>query len=151
MKVRSLTGPERFQKNRVTNSASTSKQTRAEYPGKAVLGREAGVRKSNILNKKPRFATIFPYPPQSPGWDPGSCQLAEQVWSLNSTTIRLIRGFQTPLKYVQPITLKPKIWSAATVTAKSLQSCPTLCDPIDGRPVPGILQARTPEWVAISF
>ena len=39
--------------------------------------------------------------------------------------------------------------------AKSLQSCPTLCDPIDGSPsgsaVPGILQARTPEWVALSF
>ena len=44
---------------------------------------------------------------------------------------------------------------AATATAKSLQSCPTLCDPIDGSPtgspVPGILQARTLEWVAISF
>ena len=41
------------------------------------------------------------------------------------------------------------------VAAKSLQSCLTLCDPIDGRPpgspVPGILQARTLEWVAISF
>ena len=39
--------------------------------------------------------------------------------------------------------------------AKSLQSLPTLCDPIDGSPpgspVPGILQARTLEWVAISF
>ena len=39
--------------------------------------------------------------------------------------------------------------------AKSLQSCPTLCDPIDGSPpgspVPGILQARILEWVAISF
>ena len=39
--------------------------------------------------------------------------------------------------------------------AKSLQSCPTLCDPIDSSPpgsaVPGILQARTLEWVAISF
>ena len=39
--------------------------------------------------------------------------------------------------------------------AKSLQSCPTLCDPVDGSPpgslVPGILQARTLEWVAISF
>ena len=44
-------------------------------------------------------------------------------------------------------------WS--TATAKSLQSCPTLCDPTDGSPpgspVPGILQARTLEWVAISF
>ena len=42
-----------------------------------------------------------------------------------------------------------------TTTTKSLQSCPTLCDPIDGSPpgspVPGILQARTLEWVAISF
>ena len=44
---------------------------------------------------------------------------------------------------------------AAAIAAKSLQSCPTLCDPIDGSPpgspVPGILQARTLEWVAISF
>ena len=42
-----------------------------------------------------------------------------------------------------------------TAAAKSLQSCPTLCDPVDGSPrgssVPGILQARTLEWVAISF
>ena len=44
---------------------------------------------------------------------------------------------------------------AAAAAAKSLQSCVTLCDPIDGSPpgspVPGILQARTLEWVAISF
>ena len=46
-------------------------------------------------------------------------------------------------------------WPAAATAAKSLQSCPTLCGPIDGSPpgsaVPGILQARTLEWVAISF
>ena len=45
-----------------------------------------------------------------------------------------------------------KVTAAA---AKSLQSCPTLCDPIDGSPpgsaIPGILQARILEWVAISF
>ena len=44
---------------------------------------------------------------------------------------------------------------AAAAATKLLQSCPTLCDPIDGSPpgspVPGILQARTLEWVAISF
>ena len=44
---------------------------------------------------------------------------------------------------------------SAAAAAKSLQSCPTLCDPIDGRPpgspIPGILQARILEWVAISF
>ena len=45
--------------------------------------------------------------------------------------------------------------AAAAAAAKLLQSCPTLCDPIDGSlpgsPIPGILQARTLEWVAISF
>ena len=52
-----------------------------------------------------------------------------------------------------------RTWSAkafpAAAAAESLQSCPTLCDPIDSSPpgsaVPGILQARTLEWVAISF
>ena len=48
-----------------------------------------------------------------------------------------------------------KVMLAAATDAKSLQSCPTLCDPIDGSPpgsaIPGILQARTLEWVAISF
>ena len=47
------------------------------------------------------------------------------------------------------------MYLAAAAAAKSLQSCPTLCDPIDGSPpgsaVPGILQARTLGWVAISF
>ena len=46
-------------------------------------------------------------------------------------------------------------WSAAAAAAKLLQLCPALCDPIDGSPpgspVPGILQARILEWVAISF
>ena len=44
---------------------------------------------------------------------------------------------------------------SAAAAAKSIQSCPTLCDPIDGSPpgfpVTGILQSRTLEWVAISF
>ena len=55
--------------------------------------------------------------------------------------------------------IRAQIWAPildnAAAAAKSLQSCPTLCDPIDGSPpgspVPGILQARTLEWVAISF
>ena len=46
-------------------------------------------------------------------------------------------------------------YSYAAAAAKLLQSCPTLCDPTDsspsGSPIPGILQARTLEWVAISF
>ena len=53
--------------------------------------------------------------------------------------------------------LQHKILSAETAAAaaKSLQSCPTLCDPRDGippgSPVPGVLQARMLEWVAVSF
>ena len=51
--------------------------------------------------------------------------------------------------------LERKYAAAAAAAAKSLQSCLTLCDPIDGSPpgspLPGILQARTLEWVAISL
>ena len=61
----------------------------------------------------------------------------------------LIAKFRLKLKKVGKTT-RPFRYAA-----KSLQSCPTLCDPIDGSPpgsaVPGILQARTLEWVAISF
>jgi len=49
----------------------------------------------------------------------------------------------------------PGSFPSAAAASKSLQSCLTLCDPIDGSPpgspIPGILQARTLEWVAISF
>ena len=59
------------------------------------------------------------------------------------------------LTYTDDTTLMAESEEELTATAKSLQSCPTLCDPIDGSPpgspVPGILQARTLEWVAISF
>ena len=47
------------------------------------------------------------------------------------------------------------LFNMLSAAAKSLQSCPTLCDPRDGSPpgsaIPGILQARTLEWVAIAF
>ena len=59
----------------------------------------------------------------------------------------VMRTFQTILSALKV--------TAAAGAAKSLQLCPTLCDPIDSSPsgstVPGILQARTLEWVAISF
>ena len=61
-------------------------------------------------------------------------------------------GYLTEAGWANQILLRKGLAAAA---AKSLQSCPTLCDPIDGSPpvspVPGILQARTLEWVAISF
>ena len=79
--------------------------------------------------------------------------LAKYTWSLYSSNFRA---------YWQSNALGEhqfgsiSVWAAAAATsAKSLQSCPTLCDPTDGSPpgsaLPGILQARTLEWVAISF
>ena len=57
--------------------------------------------------------------------------------------------------FTHAVNSHPPNTAAAAAAAKSLQSCPTLCDPIDGSPpgspVPGTLQARTLEWVAISF
>ena len=60
------------------------------------------------------------------------------------------------MQFIFPLpSLSYSLFSPPAAAAKSLQSCPTLCDPIDGSPpgspVPGILQARTLEWVAISF
>ena len=64
--------------------------------------------------------------------------------------IKIARRNISNLRYADITTLM-----AAAAAAKSPQLCPTLCDPIDGSPpgspVPGILQARTLEWVAISF
>ena len=76
------------------------------------------------------------------GWQRAGHDWATELnwWLKNTSCILIFTYLTTP---------------PATATAKSLQSCPTLCDSIDGSPpgssVPGILQARTLEWVAISF
>ena len=78
------------------------------------------------------------------GWNPGLLHCRQSISCLSQRTLysTLNRHQHSP---------RP----TATATAKSLQSCPTLCNPIDssppGSPVAGILQARTLEWVAISF
>ena len=67
------------------------------------------------------------------------------------------RAFQTmKFKRNSKVTVQTfDMYLLLLTAAKSIQSCPTLCNPIDGSPpgspVPGILQARTLEWVAISF
>ena len=69
---------------------------------------------------------------------------------------RQVRNIRQNLAVVMDMALRESIpAAAAAAAAKLLQSCPTLCNHMDysppGSPVPGILQARTPEWVAISF
>ena len=78
-------------------------------------------------------------------------------------SIRIFHGLAPTFRtlnqqWLQPVLLKLYCIQQLLITAaaaKLLQSCPALCDPIDssppGSPVPGILQARTLEWVAISF
>ena len=79
-----------------------------------------------------------------------SCSLKEMFKSWQSMI-----NFKISTKLIGKLQKYFKNCSAAAAVAKSLQSCPTLCNPIDGSPsgspVPGILQARTLEWVAISF
>ena len=95
-------------------------------PGSSVHG----ILQSRILGCPP------PVDLPNPGMKPMSLGLLRGRWILY------------PLRHLE----SPYSTAAA---AKSLQLCSTLCDPIDGSPpgspVPGILQARTPEWVAISF
>ena len=70
--------------------------------------------------------------------------------AIGLSSLALAGGF-----FIPETSGKPTWYVTAAAAAKSLQSCPTLCDPIDCSPpgshVPGILQARTLEWVAISF
>ena len=91
-------------------------------------------------------------------------------WKVKVKSLSCVRLFVTPRtaafqappsmgfsrqEYWSGVPLPSLIFTPAAAAAKLLQSCPTLCDPIDrsppGSPVPGILQARTLEWVAISF
>ena len=95
-----------------------------------------------------------PGPPGKPGQVPWIAAPASSLEGARET-FRLALCQESAL-YVTlcPAPLSPSA-SPAAAAAKSLQSCPTLCDPIDGSPrgspIPGILQARTLEWVAISF
>ena len=81
------------------------------------------------------------------------CKWRKSIWYWEG---KMSHGIGKPccLLSMMIVNLSPYMFPAAAA-AKSLQSCPTLCDPIDrnppGSPVPGILQARTLEWVAISF
>ena len=86
---------------------------------------------------------------------PESEYLENKHWREKTDKIKRGRGAQRALIPQDSPWAQCENHSAAAAAAKSLQLCPTLCDPIDGSPpgspVPGILQARTLEWLAISF
>ena len=102
--------------------------------------------------------------PWNPNWHLSSGSEVSTLWAWRFK--RCCSSFASSRSSMAPLWSSTRLqltcwelWShtlhAAAAAAKSLQSCPTLCDPIDGSPpgpaVPGILQARTLEWVAISF
>ena len=92
---------------------------------------------SSVIVRKPTFRNAEQ--PARAGALRGRCGLPEPKLGIPSSGQSLIG----------------RVGEGETATAKSLQSCPTLCNPMDGSPqgspIPGILQARTLEWVAISF
>ena len=97
------------------------------------------------------ISRVSQFPPSALG---PQVQISDNQWS--SPIISLPLPFFLPFPVILPLPLPDSRTStAAAAAAKSLQPCPTLCDPIDGSPpgspVPGILQARTLEWVATSF
>ena len=94
---------------------------------------------------------------QAQEWTPGTAPRSQEPSDILSDVSSLLKGPDSwDCHWLEKHLLGMLCFvTAAAAAAKSLQSCPTLCDPIDGSPpgspVPGILQARTLEWVAISF
>ena len=80
--------------------------------------------------------------------------MGQDSWKQNNRLLCILQCME-PNTYIWSAQYILAAAAAAAAAAKSLQSCPTLCNPIDGSqpgsPIPGILQARTLEWVAISF
>ena len=81
------------------------------------------------------------------------------VWLFSTNLAHIITNLKQSLDNITGVRVMEgdttAMYGLCAAAAKSLQSCPTLCDPTDGSPpgsaIPGILQARTPEWVAIFF
>ena len=109
----------------------------------------------NIFQKLIEFKTWKCKPTSQSKMVPSSARVV--VWKTSSLKgiHSFNRYFWKYFRTVYQVLFKVLGAAAAAAAAKSLQSCPTLCDPIDrsppGSPVPGILQARTLEWLAISF
>ena len=122
---------------------------------------------SDSVSPQRRQPTRLPRPWDSPGKNTGvGCHFLLQCMNVKVKLLSRVRLLATPwtAAYQAPPSMgfaRQEYWSglplpspqvpSAAATAKSLQSCPTLCGSPPGSPIPEILQARTLEWVAISF
>ena len=122
---------------------------KADEP-KIKLPTSAGSWKKQESSRKTPISAFLTMPKLLTVWITINCGKLLCLVSLNCSESFV--SFEGALQFKRMFTT---FLPTATATAKSLQSCPTLCDPIDGSPpgspVPGILQARKLEWVAISF
>ena len=119
--------------------------------GKTSLIKSSSSLKSHVVSslRKPSLTASFPNPVWRQVPIVPQCHLEFTPVNSHGTETECARWLQ--FSSVQSLSQ----WLAAATAAKSLQSCPTLCNPTDGSPpgssIPGVLQPRTPEWVAISF
>ena len=114
--------------------------------------------KASILRRSAFFTVQHSHPYEATG---KTIALTRRTYMIANSSMSAAATLSPPPTVIIGITVMLTFISwcarhcAAAAAAKSLQSCPTLCDPIYGSPpgsaVPGILQARTLEWVAISF
>ena len=104
---------------------------------------------------KQEYWSGLPFPSSRGLPNPGIKSVSPALASRLFTTKPPGKSWPPPWVWLNLLAWLRELKSNTLLSAKSLQSCPTLCDPIDGgppgSPVPGILPARTLEWVAISF
>ena len=126
-----------------------SQKTELPYDGATPLPRCVSKRKKNANSKKYEHSNVH----SNTIYHSEDVEVTqESINRLNSEDMMRVRIHTHT--HTLSLSLSLSLWNT-DAAAKSLQSCLTLCDPTDGSPpgspVPGILQARTLEWVAISF
>ena len=121
-----------------------------------LLGWFIGSRGFSCLERRPEFWVLQCLVVKNSSAKAGDTEMCVQSLSQKDLLEEKMTVHSSIFDWRIPRTEEPGgLQSAAATAAKLLQSCPTLCDPIEGSPpgspIPGILQARTLEWVAISF
>ena len=117
---------------------------------------QTGAAAGGISKSEKNFSNVYPSSRQLSGQDATHSLLVPKDTLTHVTSSKLrLKSRGRSLLHLGYDFRGPRRNAAAAAAAKSLQSRPILCDPIDssppGSPIPGILQARTLEWVAISF
>ena len=126
-------------------------------PASIVLGNcfDTKATRNSVTRERPAFHSFGTSIPALGCWLLTAAGGEKGASILTSSSVRVVSLNNSTQIWTFTSQFQVKVWNLCATAAKSLQSCPTLWDPRDGSPpgspVPGILQARTLEWVAISF